>query len=161
MSFFSELKRRNVIKVALAYVIVGWLLMQVAEVMAPALRLPDWSLSFVAFLLILGFPVALIFAWAFEMTPEGLKKEKDVVRDDSITQVTGRKLDIAIRAHFLPAGKRGSSVSFAIAWNWRCPWRMKWTASSRLRCWRDTSWGESVPITCKNCGMHVNCVLRF
>ena len=98
MSFFAELKRRNVIKVALAYVIVAWLIMQVSEVMAPALRLPEWTNSFVAFILILGFPVAMIFAWAFELTPEGLKKEKDVVRDDSITQVTGRKLDFAIIA---------------------------------------------------------------
>ena len=93
MSLFAELKRRNVFKVGAAYVIVGWLLMQVGEVMAPALHLPDWILSALAFFLILGLPLALFFAWAFEMTPEGLKKEKDVDRSESITQVTGQKLN--------------------------------------------------------------------
>jgi TolB-like protein/Tfp pilus assembly protein PilF len=96
MSFIAELKRRNVIKVAAAYIIVGWLLMQIGEVMAPALHLPEWSNSFLAFIVILGFPIAMIFAWAFEMTPEGLKKEKDVDRGKSIAHVTGRKLDFAI-----------------------------------------------------------------
>ena len=76
MSFFNELKRRNVFKVAAAYIIVGWLIMQAGEVMSPALHLPEWVNSTLAFFLILGFPVALIFAWAFEMTPDGLKKRK-------------------------------------------------------------------------------------
>ncbi len=96
MSFFNELKRRNVFKVAAAYVIVGWLIMQAGEVMAPALNLPEWVNSLLAFFLILGFPLALFFAWAFEMTPEGLKKEKDVDRSQSITQVTGQKLNNVI-----------------------------------------------------------------
>lgn len=96
MTFFSELKRRNVIKVAAAYIIVGWLLLQVSDTLVPALHLPDWFNSGVAFFLIIGFPVALIFAWAFEMTPEGIKKEKDIDRGQSITHLTGRKLDFAI-----------------------------------------------------------------
>lgn len=96
MSFFAELKRRNVIKVAAAYVIVGWLIMQAGEVLSPALHLPDWINSALAFFLILGFPLALIFAWAFEMTPEGLKKEKDVDRSRSITSATGKKLNHTI-----------------------------------------------------------------
>jgi TolB-like protein/Tfp pilus assembly protein PilF len=96
MKLFNELKRRNVFKVGIAYVIIGWLILQVGEVLAPALLLPDWVNSMLAFFIILGFPLSLFFAWAFEMTPEGLKKEKDVVRDQSITQVTGRKLDFAI-----------------------------------------------------------------
>ena len=96
MSFFNELKRRNVFKVAAAYVIVGWLIMQAGEVMAPALNLPEWVNSLLAFFLILGFPLALFFAWAYEMTPEGLKKEKDVDRSKSITQVTGQKLNNVI-----------------------------------------------------------------
>ena len=96
MSLFNELKRRNVFKVAAAYIIVGWLLLHVSDTLVPALRLPDWFHSGVAFLLIIGFPVALIFAWAFEMTPEGLKKEKDVERGQSVTHITGRKLDFAI-----------------------------------------------------------------
>jgi len=98
VSIFSELKRRNVFRVAAAYVIVGWLIMQVGEVMAPALNLPDWILSALAFFVILGFPLALFFAWAFEMTPEGLRLERDVNRSQSITQVTGRKLDFTIIA---------------------------------------------------------------
>ena len=98
MSLFVELKRRNVIKVAAAYLIVGWLIMQGGEVMAPALNLPDWVNSLLAFFLILGFPVAMVFAWAFEMTPEGIKKEKDVDRTRSITQTTGQKLNYSIIA---------------------------------------------------------------
>jgi len=85
MKFFAELKRRNVIKVAIAYIVVGWLIMQAGEVMGPALNLPDWVNSMLAFFLILGFPLAMIFAWAFEMTPDGIKKEKDVDRTQSIT----------------------------------------------------------------------------
>ena len=96
MSFINELKRRNVFKVAAAYIIVGWLIMQAGEVMAPALNLPDWINSALAFFLILGFPLALIFAWAFEMTPDGIKKEKDVDRSQSITNVTGQKLNYTI-----------------------------------------------------------------
>ena len=96
MSFFNELKRRNVFKVAAAYVIVGWLIMQAGEVMAPALNLPDWVNSLLAFFLILGFPLAMFFAWAYEMTPEGLKKEKDVDRSQSMTQLTGQKLNSLI-----------------------------------------------------------------
>ena len=93
MSLFQELKRRNVFKVAAAYIIVGWIILQVGEVLSPALLLPDWTNSALAFFIILGFPLALFFAWAFEMTPEGLKKEKDVDRSESITHVTGQKLN--------------------------------------------------------------------
>ena len=96
MSFFNELKRRNVFKVAAAYLIVGWLIMQGGEVMAPALNLPGWVNSMLAFFLILGFPLAMVFAWAFEMTPEGIKKEKDVDRSQSITGDTGVKLNRSI-----------------------------------------------------------------
>ncbi|HEY5642789.1 MAG TPA: hypothetical protein VIS31_07920 [Woeseiaceae bacterium] len=96
MSFINELKRRNVFRVGIAYVVVAWLLLQISDTLVPALRLPDWFNSGVALLLMLGFPIALLFAWAFELTPEGLKKEKDVVRSKSVTQVTGRKLDKVI-----------------------------------------------------------------
>ena len=96
MSFFAELRRRNVIKVAAAYVIVGWLIMQAGEVLSPALHLPDWINSELAFFVILGFPLALIFAWAFEMTADGIKKEKDVDRSQSITGTTGKKLNLTI-----------------------------------------------------------------
>jgi TolB-like protein len=98
MSFFNELKRRNVFKVAAAYIIVGWLIMQAGDTLAPALHLPEWVNSLLAFFLLLGFPLALFFAWAFEMTPEGIKKEKEVDRSHSITQVTGQKLNYTIIA---------------------------------------------------------------
>jgi len=98
MTFIKELKRRNVIRVAVAYVIVAWLLLQVSDTLVPALHLPEWFHSGVALLLILGFPLAMIFAWAYELTPEGLKKEKDVDRSASVTHITGRKLDFAIIA---------------------------------------------------------------
>jgi TolB-like protein/lipoprotein NlpI len=75
LSFYTELRRRNVFKVAIVYSAVAWLLLQVSDTLGPALHLPEWFISAVAFLLILGFPVAIIFAWAFELTPEGLKAE--------------------------------------------------------------------------------------
>ncbi|MBT8068025.1 MAG: tetratricopeptide repeat protein [Gammaproteobacteria bacterium] len=91
--FLEEIQRRNVTKVALVYIIAGWLTMQVVDVMFPALNLPEWMISAVAAFILIGFPFALIFAWAFEMTPEGIKREKDVDRDASITPATGQKLN--------------------------------------------------------------------
>ncbi|MGB5487209.1 MAG: tetratricopeptide repeat protein, partial [Lysobacterales bacterium] len=96
MSLFNELKRRNVFKVGIAYIIIAWVLMQIGDTLGPALLLPDWINSALAFFLLLGFPLALFFAWAFEMTPEGVKKQKDVDRSESITSQTGRKLDYTI-----------------------------------------------------------------
>ena len=93
MSLFAELKRRNVFRVGIAYIVLAWLLLQVGDTLAPALHLPEWINSALAFFLILGFPMAIFFAWAFEMTPEGLKLEKNVNREKSITPQTGRKLD--------------------------------------------------------------------
>jgi TolB-like protein len=93
MSLFAELKRRNVFRVAAAYIIVAWLLLQVGDTLAPALHLPDWINSALAFFLILGFPLAIFFAWAFEMTPEGIMKQKDIDKDRSITHLTGQKLN--------------------------------------------------------------------
>ena len=98
MSFFEELKRRNVIRVAIAYAIAAWLMIEISATTFPMLRLPEWSATLVTVLLMIGLPVALIFAWAFELTPEGLKKEKDIDRTHSITQLTGRKLDFVIIA---------------------------------------------------------------
>jgi len=93
--FLEEVKRRNVSKVAVVYIIAGWLTMQVVDVMFPALNIPDWFTSAIAALVLIGFPFALIFAWAFEMTPEGIKREKDVDRSQSITTQTGKKLNSA------------------------------------------------------------------
>lgn len=96
MSFFDELKRRNVFRVALLYVIASWLTLQVADVLFEAMELPAAWLRLVLALLILGFPLALIFSWVFEITPEGIKREKDIDRSRSITHRTGRKIDVLI-----------------------------------------------------------------
>jgi TolB-like protein len=73
-NFFTELKRRNVYKVAIAYAVVAWLLIQVATQVFPFFEIPNWAVRLVVLLLIIGFPIALIIAWAFELTPEGLKR---------------------------------------------------------------------------------------
>ena len=96
MSFFNELKRRNVFRVGIAYAVVAWLLMQFADVVLNNITAPAWVFQAIMLLLAVGFPIVLIIAWAFEMTPEGLKKEKYVDRSQSITPQTGRKLDRAI-----------------------------------------------------------------
>ncbi|MEY2602101.1 MAG: hypothetical protein QOJ36_1420, partial [Verrucomicrobiota bacterium] len=91
-NFFAELKRRNVYKVAVAYAIVAWLLIQVATQVFPFFEIPNWAVRLVVLLLILGFPIALFLAWAFEITPEGIKRAEDVSPNESITKRTGRKL---------------------------------------------------------------------
>jgi len=96
MSLFQELKRRNVFRVGLAYVVTAWLIAQVADVALDAFDSPQWVMKTLLLLLLFGFPVALIFAWAFEKTPEGLKLEKNVDRSQSITSVTGKKMDRGI-----------------------------------------------------------------
>ncbi len=96
MSFLEELKRRNVAKVAVLYVIASWLLLQVTDVLSSLLPVPEWAGSFVVMLLMLGFVPALVFSWVYEMTPEGLKREKDVDRSQSVTPDTGRKINVLI-----------------------------------------------------------------
>jgi TolB-like protein len=98
MGLVSELRRRNVFRVAIAYVIIAWLILQVGDTLAPALRLADWVNTALAFFLIVGFPLAIFFAWAYELTPEGIKLEQHVDRSQSITHLTGRKLDYVIIA---------------------------------------------------------------
>jgi TolB-like protein/Tfp pilus assembly protein PilF len=100
-NFFAELKRRNVYKVAVAYAVVAWLLMQVASQIFPFFEIPNWAVRLVVLLLIIGFPVALILAWAFELTPEGIKRAEDVDLSESIRRKTGRKLDFFIIAVLL------------------------------------------------------------
>src|SRR5215831_15579917 len=99
--FFAELKRRNVYKVAIAYGVVAWLLIQVATQTFPFFEIPNWMVRAVVLLLILGFPVALVLAWAFELTPEGIKRAEDVDLSKSIRRKTGRKLDFFIIAVLL------------------------------------------------------------
>jgi TolB-like protein len=95
-TIFSELKRRNVIRVALAYIVTAWLLLQVVDIVLNNIEAPDWVFQAILLLLAISFPIALIFAWAYEMTPEGFKKEEDIDRSKSITPATGRKLDFII-----------------------------------------------------------------
>ena len=96
MSVFSELKRRNVFRVGIAYLVTAWLVAQVAELAFDSFGAPDWVMKSLIFLMAMGLPFALIFAWAFELTPEGIRREKDVDRSQSITQHTGRKLNYTI-----------------------------------------------------------------
>ena len=98
MSLFEELKRRNVFRVGIVYLVASWLLMQVSDLVFPRIGLSDSAVTLVIALLGIGFIPALIFAWAFELTPEGIRKEKNVDRSQSITHVTGRKLDRSIIA---------------------------------------------------------------
>jgi TolB-like protein/Tfp pilus assembly protein PilF len=98
MSIVTELKRRNVIRVAVAYVITAWLILQVADVVLGNIESPGWVFQAILLVILLGFPLAILFAWAFELTPEGLKRESDVDRTTSVTHETGRKLDRAIIA---------------------------------------------------------------
>jgi TolB-like protein/lipopolysaccharide biosynthesis regulator YciM len=104
-SFFAELKRRNVYKVAVAYAVVSWLLIQIATQVFPFFEIPNWAVRLVVLLLVLGFPVALMLSWAFEITPEGIKRESEITADKSITHHTGRKLvGLTIVVGILAAG---------------------------------------------------------
>ena len=93
MDVFAELKKRNVFRVAVAYIIASWLILQVSDVVIGNVGAPDWVFKIILMLLSLGLPVVLGFAWAFELTPEGIKLEKNVDRTRSITPQTGRKLN--------------------------------------------------------------------
>src|SRR6201984_1139942 len=104
-SFFAELKRRNVYKVAVAYAVVSWLLIQIATQVFPFFEIPNWAVRLVVLLLILGFPVALILSWAFEITPEGIKRESEVAPEQSRTRHTGRRIvGLTIVAGIVAAG---------------------------------------------------------
>ena len=92
MNFFAELKRRNVYKVAVAYAVVAWLLIQAASIFLPAFDAPPWVMKIFIIVIIFGFPVALIFSWAFEITPEGIKLESEIEPNKSIKRRTGRKI---------------------------------------------------------------------
>jgi TolB-like protein len=91
-NFFAELKRRNVYKVAVAYAVVAWLLLQAASIFLPAFDAPPWVMKIFIIVIIFGFPVALIFSWAFEITPEGIKLESEIEPSISIKRRTGRKI---------------------------------------------------------------------
>ncbi len=96
MSLIAELKRRNVFRVGVAYVIVAWLLVEVSSVLLPAFKVPEWVFQAFVILVVLGFPLTLVIAWAFELTPEGIRRETEVDPAESVRHSTGRKLDFAI-----------------------------------------------------------------
>src|SRR5262245_12082241 len=91
-NFFSELKRRNVYKVAVAYAVVSWLAIQAASIFLPAFNAPQWAMQIVILILVVGFPIALVFSWAFEITPEGIVRESEIDPAKSIARKTGRKI---------------------------------------------------------------------
>ena len=97
-NFFAELRRRNVFRVAGVYAVVGWVLTQIATTLEDAMQLPSWFDGVIVAMLLVGFPIALVFAWAFELTPEGVVRTSAVPEGESITDVTGRRLDYAIIA---------------------------------------------------------------
>ena len=103
MGLVSELKRRNVIRMAVLYAVASWLIMQVAEVIIGLANLPDWIGPAILALLAIGFPIALLFSWFYEITPEGISLEKDVAAGESITHVTDRRLDFIVIAMLFAA----------------------------------------------------------
>jgi TolB-like protein/Tfp pilus assembly protein PilF len=93
MSFLSELKRRNVFKVGISYIVTAWILLQLADIVLENTAAPGWVMQVFMLAMVIGFPLVLIFAWAFELTPDGIRREKDVDKDKSITHVTGQRLN--------------------------------------------------------------------
>ena len=95
-SFFGELRRRSVVKVAAAYAIVGWLLIEVSSTVLPTFEAPQWVLQTITFVILLGFPLALVFSWVFDLTPQGLERTESAPVSQGVTNVAGRTLDFAI-----------------------------------------------------------------
>lgn len=124
---FAELKRRNVFRVAGVYAVVGWLLIQVTVAVLPTFDAPRWVTQSIIAVVFLGFPIALVFAWAFEMTPEGVKRTSAVAEGESITEKTGKRLDMVLIGMFallvaviigdrlIPGGKPGNNAVLADA----------------------------------------------
>ena len=114
-NFFGELKRRNVYKVAAAYAVVSWMLIQIATQVFPFFEIPNWAVRLVVLLLMLGFPVALILSWVFELTPEGIKRTEDISPDESIRHRTGRRIvGITVTLAVIAAGLLAFRLSHSI-----------------------------------------------
>lgn len=92
MSFFAELRRRNIFRVALLYVAAGWLLLEIGALLVDYAGVPDWTYRFTAAVLVIAFPLALVLSWVYEITPDGIRREHEVERAQSITRETGAKL---------------------------------------------------------------------
>ncbi len=130
MGLVSELRRRNVLRMAVLYVVAAWVVMQVAEVVIGLASLPAWAGSLVLTVLAIGFPIALVMSWFYEITPEGLALEKDIASKDSITRVTGRRMDFIVIAllaaavilfamhTWWPIAPTGKSVAVLAFENW-------------------------------------------
>lgn len=103
MKLFEELRRRNVFRVSIGYIVSSWLLVQVADLVTENIGSPEWVMQTIMLVLALGFPVVVFFSWAYEVTPEGIKRESEIDRSQSTTHVTGRKLDRAIVAVLIVA----------------------------------------------------------
>ncbi len=113
-NFFAELKRRNVYKVAVAYAVVAWLLIQIATQVFPFFEIPNWCVRLVVLLLILGFPVALVFSWAFELTSEGIQRTAEIAPNEPIRRRTSQARDFAAalsRRRIMLNGTPGTAVS--------------------------------------------------
>src|SRR5215471_16999257 len=96
VSLIAELKRRNVFKASAAYLALGWVVVQVTATVVPALNLPATAVPIVTWIGVVGFPFVILFSWIYELTPEGIKRSSEVERADSITHVTGRRIDYII-----------------------------------------------------------------
>ena len=105
-NFFSELKRRNVYKVAAAYAVVGWLLVQITTQVFPIFEIPNWAMRLIVLAIVIGFPIALVVAWAFELTPQGLKRTEDVDLARSHAESLTRGFTLSLLA------RRSRSVCF-------------------------------------------------
>ena len=132
-NFFAELKRRKVYKVGIAYAVVAWVLMQVASQIFPFFEIPNWAVRLVVLLLIIGFPVALILAWAFELTPEGIKRTEDVDANKSSAFKT-RNLT-AMVAEVPKKKRRCRLLQRTGAWCW----------TRKVNCERRETRGETLP----------------
>ena len=110
MAFLAELKRRNIFKVALFYAVAAWVILKLGLLAMSLLGLPDGAARLIALLLSLGFPAALVFSWIYELTPDGLKLEREVDRDQSITSLTGERID-----RLIDSGTRALEVGRASA----------------------------------------------
>ena len=103
VTFFGELKRRNVFRVSAAYIVLAWVLIQVVDIVLPTFGAPEWVGKTITLILFLGFPVAALLAWAFELTPEGIKKTKDVPLEKGIARLAGHKSNAVIIGALLVA----------------------------------------------------------
>jgi TolB-like protein/tetratricopeptide (TPR) repeat protein len=126
MSLWGELKRRNVVKVAVAYAIVAWLLVQIADTLLPVFQAPDWVLPVFVLLLAMGFAVALVLSWAYELTPDGIERTNRVPLAASGTHATGRKLS------YIVSGLLTLAVMFLVVENYVLPDRPEVAATKSI-----------------------------